>query len=126
MNPSKKKVGSKKTAAGTKGRGGRAKPGAGGGEELSFEAALERLEAIVGRLEDGEIPLEESIEAYAEGTRLVHHCLEKLDRAETMIRELSEKAEGFRLDSSSLEEEDDAFAEDDEDDDEDPSDELPF
>jgi len=122
MNPKKKST-TRKTATGPEAGA----KGAAGAGELTFEAALERLEAIVGRLEDGEIPLEESIEAYAEGTRLVRRCLEKLDRAETMIRELSEKAEGFRLESSSLDQDDDdEFAEDAEDEDEDPSDELPF
>ncbi len=121
MKPSRKKSAARKPAAGSRA----ANPPA-GAEELTFEAALERLEAIVGRLEEGEIPLEESIQAYAEGTRLVRHCLEKLDRAETMIRELSEKAEGFRLEPSSLGEDTDDLEEDDEDEDEDPSDELPF
>ena len=68
----------------------------------SFEAALERLEAIVTRLEEGEVPLEESIEAYAEGTRLVRQCLEKLAAAEATIRDLSEKGGGFSLEPSIL------------------------
>jgi len=79
--------------------------------EMSFEEALERLESIVSRLEEGEVPLEESLEAYAEGTRLARRCLERLDRAETMIKKLSEDTEGFRLDSASVG--DDEEAEDD-------------
>jgi exodeoxyribonuclease VII small subunit len=88
---------------------------------LSFEAALRRLEEIVERLEDGEIPLEESLSAYAEGTRLVRRCLDRLAAAEAMIRELSEGPEGFRLDPSGLEEsqDDDAEAEDDTEDEDD-------
>ena len=96
-------------------------------EELSFEAALERLEAVVARLEQGEVPLEESIQAYADGTRLVRHCVKKLEAAETTIRELSEGSEGFRLEPSSLggAGDDEAPAED-EDDEEEEDGELPF
>jgi exodeoxyribonuclease VII small subunit len=72
-------------------------------QEVSFEEALERLEGLVERLEEGEVPLEESLQAYAEGTQLVKLCLERLDRAETVIRELSESTEGLRLQASELE-----------------------
>ncbi len=93
MNARKKAPGTKKAAP---------KKPAPAAEALSFEDALARLESIVERLEEGEIPLEESIQAYAEGTRLVRQCQEKLDAAETLIRELSESAEGFRLEASSV------------------------
>ena len=100
----------KKSSA--KGRGGKAT------EEtptLSFEEALERLEAIVSRMEDGEVPLEESLEAYAEGTRLARLCLERLERADAMIKELSEDAGGFRLEKALLGDEDEAETEEDDD-----------
>src|SRR4028119_1421369 len=42
--------------------------------ELSFEAALARLEEIVRLLERGEAPLDQSIELYQEGDRLKRHC----------------------------------------------------
>ena len=64
-------------------------------ENLTFEQALERLEALVEKLEEGTIPLEESLAAYVEGTRLVRHCLGCLERAETVIRELTETSEGL-------------------------------
>ncbi len=85
--------------------------GGGKEQEVSFEEALERLEGLVERLEEGEVPLEESLQAYAEGTQLVKVCLERLDRAETVIRELSESTEGFRLQASELE--DDRAGDDD-------------
>jgi exodeoxyribonuclease VII small subunit len=88
-------------------------------DPLSFEQALERLEALVEKLEEGAIPLEESLAAYVEGTRLVRHCLACLERAETVIRELTETSEGLELRASSLArhvEENDAD-EDEEDDD---------
>lgn len=78
----------------------------GSDEELSFEDALARLEELVERLEEGEVPLEESLGAYKEGTELVKKCLARLGKAETMIKELSETADGFRLEASSIEDDD--------------------
>jgi exodeoxyribonuclease VII small subunit len=91
----------KKTQTGA----GRKTGGSSEASELSFEEALERLESIVSRLEEGDVPLEESLEAYAEGTRLARRCMDRLARAEAMIKKLSEDTEGFRLDSTSLDEE---------------------
>jgi exodeoxyribonuclease VII small subunit len=54
----------------------------------TFEAALARLEEIVGRLEEGEITLDESLEAFKEGSALVRQCLDRLAAAETAVREL--------------------------------------
>ena len=72
------------------------------GDELSFEDALARLEELVERLEEGEVPLEESLGAYREGTELVKQCLARLGKAETLIKELSETADGFKLEASSI------------------------
>jgi len=52
------------------------------GETLPFEEALERLEEIVHRLEEGEIGLEDSLAAYQEGMRLHRICQERLRRVE--------------------------------------------
>jgi len=82
-----------------------AEPDAAGNDEPTFEEALERLEEIVSRLEEGEVPLEQSLQAYAEGTRLVRTCLDRLERAENMIRELGEGADGFRLKGTPLQDE---------------------
>ena len=46
--------------------------------QLSFEAALARLEEIVRTLEKGEAPLDRSIELYQEGDRLKRHCEARL------------------------------------------------
>ena len=54
------------------------------------------------RLEEGDVPLEESLGAYKEGTELVKQCLDRLGKAETMIKELSETADGFRIEASSI------------------------
>ena len=49
--------------------------------QLSFEAALARLEEIVRTLEKGEAPLDRSIELYQEGDRLKRHCEARLKDA---------------------------------------------
>jgi exodeoxyribonuclease VII small subunit len=61
-------------------------------EKLTFEQALAKLEAIVSAIEAGEVPLEESIEKYADGIRLVKQCRAILDQAEKKIQLLA-KAE---------------------------------
>ena len=53
--------------------------------ELSFEAALKRLEEIVRKLESGEASLDESIDLYAEGDRLKQQCEARLHSAQARI-----------------------------------------
>ena len=53
--------------------------------ELSFEKALEELEALVSRMEDGKLPLEESLEAYQRGTELIKVCQAKLADAQARV-----------------------------------------
>ncbi len=65
------------------------------GEELGFEAALERLESLVERLEGGELPLETALSAFEEGVALTRRCAEQLGRAERRIESL--EREGDRL-----------------------------
>ncbi len=52
---------------------------------MSFEQALADLEAIVARLEGGDVDLEESIETYTRGTLLKRHCEAKLRAAQEKI-----------------------------------------
>ncbi|MFG0273543.1 MAG: exodeoxyribonuclease VII small subunit [Phycisphaerales bacterium] len=63
--------------------------GAGGLGEVSFEEAIERLEAIIDRIERGEVGLEESLSEYERGVGLIRRCREVLDTAEQRIAELS-------------------------------------
>ena len=56
--------------------------------ELSFEAALKRLEEIVRKLESGEASLDESIELYAEGDRLNQQCEARLQSAQARIEKI--------------------------------------
>ena len=57
-------------------------------EELSFEGALKELEAIVSRLEQGEVDLEDSIALYERGQALKSHCEEKLKSAEGRLEKI--------------------------------------
>jgi len=66
--------------------------------EKSFEEALQKLEEIVSRLENGDIPLEESINIFKEGVQLTKFCKEKLNEAETQLKKLVKDENGnFQL-----------------------------
>ena len=54
-------------------------------DEICFEKALENLEVIVKQLEQGELPLEESLANFAQGINLSKICLNKLNYAEQQI-----------------------------------------
>jgi exodeoxyribonuclease VII small subunit len=56
--------------------------------ELSFEAALKRLEEIVRRLESGDASLDESIELYGEGDKLRQQCENRLQAAQAKIEKI--------------------------------------
>jgi exodeoxyribonuclease VII small subunit len=57
-------------------------------EQLSFEVALKELEDIVGRLEQGEVDLEDSIALYERGQALKAHCEAKLKAAEGRLEKI--------------------------------------
>lgn len=61
---------------------------------LSFEDALKRLEAIVAQLESGDVPLDRSIELYAEGDRLRARCEDRLKAAQARIDQIVLGGEG--------------------------------
>ncbi len=62
--------------------------------DLSFEAALQELEEIVGRLEQGEVDLEDSIALYERGQALKAHCERKLKAAESRLEKIVHGAKG--------------------------------
>ena len=62
--------------------------------QLSFEAALARLEEIVRTLEKGEAPLDRSIELYQEGDRLRRHCEARLKDAQVRIEQIAFGSDG--------------------------------
>ena len=62
--------------------------------EPSFEKALERLETIVEQMESAELPLDEVLKRYEEGTQLVKFCSQKLEEAEKRVEILSKNKDG--------------------------------
>lgn len=55
---------------------------------IKFEEALAELEAVVEKLESGDLPLEEAIEEFQRGTELSKICLEKLNIAKAAVQKL--------------------------------------
>lgn len=62
--------------------------------EPTFEEALSQLEALVTRLEAGDLPLEEALRAFEEGVRLTRLCAERLEDAERRVHLLTRSPEG--------------------------------
>ena len=71
---------------------------AGAGDETRSEAAMERLEEIVERMEGEALELDEALALYEEGVRLLRATQGVLDRSEARIHELLADGDGFRLD----------------------------
>jgi exodeoxyribonuclease VII small subunit len=67
---------------------------AGEANAMSFEQAIQRLETIVADMEAAELPLDDVLKKYDEGTRLVRFCTQKLDEAEKKIELLTKKKDG--------------------------------
>lgn len=63
-------------------------------KEMTFERALKELEAIVGKLERGDVELEESITIYERGEALRDHCDRLLKAAEAKVEKLTLGADG--------------------------------
>lgn len=60
----------------------------------TFEASVLRLEQIVDKLEQGELPLEEALKLFEEGTALVGSCTKLLDDAELKVVKLMKGPDG--------------------------------
>jgi len=61
--------------------------------KLSFEDAIKELTNIVGQIEQGEIPLADSLEQYERGMSLIKHCRGILQQAEKRIEKISKEEE---------------------------------
>ena len=70
-----------------------------GGETPTFEAMMERLQGLVARLEEGNLPLEDSIRSFEEGMDLVRRCTDVLNQAEERIQKLTRDARGAAQES---------------------------
>lgn len=62
----------------------------------SFEESLKKLEAIIGKLERGDLPLEESVRLFEEGIQLSNACKGDLEAAEGKIQVLLKQKDGSR------------------------------
>ncbi|MDD3579488.1 MAG: exodeoxyribonuclease VII small subunit [Desulfobacca sp.] len=60
----------------------------------NFEEALKRLENLIQQLESGDLPLEQALQTFEEGMRLVRFCTHKLDEVEKKVEILLQDEEG--------------------------------
>lgn len=60
----------------------------------NFEDSMRRLEQIVRAMENGDVPLDESLKLFKEGTDLVAHCSKMLDEAEMQVKLITTAADG--------------------------------
>lgn len=63
-------------------------------KKATFEENMNRLEQIVRAMEKGDVPLEESLKLFQEGTALVKECGKLLDDAEQQVTKISTQADG--------------------------------
>lgn len=75
---------------------------------LKFEDALARLETIVAELENGDLPLDDSLKIFEEGIKLSKTCLKMLDDAERKVQIMVQEKDGRkRLRALTIEDEQD-------------------
>lgn len=60
----------------------------------TFEENMQRLEQIVRAMERGDVPLEESLKLFQEGTELVRKCGKILDEAQLQVKKIASAADG--------------------------------
>jgi exodeoxyribonuclease VII small subunit len=72
---------------------------------LTFEQAIDQLNQIVSRIEQGQVPLQESLEQYEKGMTLIQHCRGILQDAEKRIEQISAKNESASAESEEPDEE---------------------
>jgi exodeoxyribonuclease VII small subunit len=65
--------------------------------EPAFEEALGQLEAVVARLEEGNLPLEDALRAFEDGVRLTRICAGRLEDAEQRVRLLTQAPDGSEI-----------------------------
>lgn len=69
---------------------------------IDFESALAELEALVSKMEAGDLSLEDSLKAFEQGVKLTRECQTQLSRAEQRVKKLVE--EGGQIESLDFEE----------------------
>lgn len=63
----------------------------------TFESALQKIESIVGEMENGEMPLDDLLKNYEQASDLIAFCLKKLDEAQGKLEKLSGGPDEFKL-----------------------------
>ena len=63
-------------------------------KNASFESNMQRLEQIVRAMERGDVPLEESLKLFQEGTDLVRSCSQLLDQAQLQVKKIMTAPDG--------------------------------
>lgn len=63
-------------------------------QSMTFEQSIKRLDEIVSKMERGDVPLEEALGLFEEGTTLVKSCTKLLDEAELKIVQLTKGQDG--------------------------------
>ena len=63
-------------------------------QSKTFEESMNRLEQIVRAMERGDVPLEESLKLFQEGTELVRNCQKLLDEANLQVKKIMTAADG--------------------------------
>ena len=71
-------------------------------EKLTFEESLRKLEEIVEKLEQGNISLDESVELYAQASKLVVSCQKKLGAAQLKLEKLDPKPTGEKQEEQNV------------------------
>ena len=75
-----------------------------------FEAALAELEALVARLEGGDLPLDEALKTFERGVELTRHCQASLKSAQQKVEILLKRGSGADIEPFSVADEEDANA----------------
>jgi exodeoxyribonuclease VII small subunit len=62
--------------------------------QLSFEDAMDRLESIVSAMEGERMPLEEMVQSYEDGARLLQLCRQRIDTARQRVEQITQDLDG--------------------------------
>lgn len=73
-------------------------------QNKNFEENMQRLEQIVRAMERGDVPLEESLKLFQEGTDLVAKCGKLLDEAELQVKKITAGADGMPVEEEFINE----------------------
>ena len=60
-------------------------------DKMNFENAIKELTSIVGKIEQGQVPLQDSLEQYEKGMALIKHCRTILQKAEKRIDKITDE-----------------------------------